>query len=223
VTTFLEWRFLLLTLLVCVYLLTTPLIAGSGLVQMMLETLLLATLLVTLSANPRGYKLRRVLLVLWSVSVLGTLSSMFLTQPHLWKWYRTVELLTTVPVLVLMSIGMLAFVRRQRSLTLDSVFATVAAYLMLAILFTQIYLFLITWNPDSFSMPIDATDRSVHMLQADMTYFSLVTLATVGYGDILPATHTARMFAMFESVVGQFYIAVVVAMFVGMYSAQRKS
>jgi voltage-gated potassium channel len=51
----------------------------------------------------------------------------------------------------------------------------------------------------------------------------LVTLATVGYGDILPASHTARMFAMFEAVVGQFYIAVVVAMFVGMYSSQRKS
>jgi hypothetical protein len=94
---------------------------------------------------------------------------------------------------------------------------------MVALLFTQIYLFLITWNPDSFSMPIDPADRSVQMLQADMTYFSLVTLATVGYGDILPASHTARMFAMFEAVVGQFYIAVVVAMFVGMYSSQRKS
>jgi voltage-gated potassium channel Kch len=29
----------------------------------------------------------------------------------------------------------------------------------------------------------------VHLLRADMTYFSLVTLATVGYGDVLPATH----------------------------------
>ena len=55
-----------------------------------------------------------------------------------------------------------------------------------------------------------------------MTCFSLVTLATVGYGDILPATPTARMLAMFEAVVGQFYVAVVVALFVGMYSSQSR-
>jgi hypothetical protein len=55
-----------------------------------------------------------------------------------------------------------------------------------------------------------------------MTYFSLVTLATVGYGDVLPATNTARMLAMMQAVTGQFYVAVVVAIFVGMYSRQRQ-
>lgn len=89
-------------------------------------------------------------------------------------------------------------------------------------MFTQIYLFLITWDPASFSLSAEAASRSVPLLQADMTYFSLVALATVGYGDILPATHTARMIAMFEAVVGQFYIAVVVALFVGMYSSQKR-
>jgi hypothetical protein len=55
-----------------------------------------------------------------------------------------------------------------------------------------------------------------------MTYFSLVTLATVGYGDILPRSETARMMAMIEAVVGQFYVAVVVAAFVGMFAARRR-
>ena len=87
---------------------------------------------------------------------------------------------------------MLAFVRRERSLTIDSIFATVAAYLLLAIQFAQLYLCLITWDPTSFSLPIDAVDRPTHLLQSDMTYFSLVTLATVGYGDILPLSATAR-------------------------------
>ena len=64
--------------------------------------------------------------------------------------------------------------------------------------------------------------RPVHLLQADMTYFSLVTLATVGAGDVRRATHTARMLAMFQAVVGQFYVAVIVAPFVDMYSSQRR-
>jgi uncharacterized membrane protein len=117
---------------------------------------------------------------------------------------------------------MLAFVQRERRLTLDSIFATVAAYLLLALLFAQIYLCLMTWNPASFSLPVDAAERPAHLLQSDMTYFSLVTLATVGYGDVLPATHTARMLAMFQAVIGVFYLAVVVAMFVGTYASQPR-
>ena len=217
-----EWRFLLLTLLICVFLLTTPLIVGNWLVQIVMEALLLATVLVTLSANPGWQRLRRVLVVLWLVSVAGTLLSVFAIRPDLWRWHRTIELLTIVPVLAVVAAGMLAFVRRQHTLTVDSIFASVAAYLLLAVLFTQLYLCLITWNPASFSLPVEAAGRSAQLLQADMTYFSLVTLATVGYGDILPATHTARMLAMFQSVVGVFYVATVVALFVGTYSSQRR-
>jgi voltage-gated potassium channel len=220
--TFTEWRFLLLTLLICTFLLTAPLIAGSWQIQMLLEALLLATVLVTVSANPGWHKLRRVMVALWGVSVTGTLLSVLSVQPGLWQWYRTVELLTLVPVLAVVALGMFAFVRRQHTLTIDSIFATVVAYLLLALLFAQLYLCLLTWDPASFSLPVEAALRPTHLLQADMTYFSLVTLATVGYGDILPVTNTARMLAMFQAVVGQFYVAVVVAMFVGMYASQRR-
>jgi hypothetical protein len=177
---------------------------------------------VTVSANPRWLKLRRVLVVLWLLSVAATLLSVFSIRPDLQRWHRTIELLTIVPVLAMLAAGMIAFVMRQHTLTADSIFATVAAYLLLAMLFTQLYLCLITWNPASFSLPVAAAGRPAHLLQADMTYFSLVTLATVGYGDILPATHTARMLAMFEAVVGVFYVAAVVALFVGTYSSQRR-
>jgi hypothetical protein len=217
-----EWRFLLVTVLICAFLLTTPLIAGNWPAQMVMEALLLATVLVTVSANPGWHRLRRALVVLWLMSAIGTLLSVYSVRPDLRHWYRTVELLTTVPVLAVLAAGMLAFVRRQRTLTVDSIFATVAAYLLLALLFTQLYLCLITWDPASFSLPVDAAGRPINLLQADMTYFSLVTLATVGYGDVLPATHTARMLAMFQAVVGVFYVAAVVAVFVGTYSSQRR-
>lgn len=219
---FADWRFLLLTLLICAFLLTSPLIVGNWPVQMVMEALLLATVLVTVSANPGWQKLRIVMVGLWLVSVAGTLLSVFSVRPNLWQWYRTIELLTLVPVLAVVAASMLVFVRRQRTLTIDSIFATVAAYLLLALLFAQLYLCLITWDPASFSLPIAAPGRPTHLLQADMAYFSLVTLATVGYGDILPTTHAARMLATFQAVVGQFYLAVVVALFVGMYSSQRR-
>ncbi len=221
-TMFAEWRFLLLTLLICAFLLSVPLIVGNWPVQMVMEALLLAMVLVTVSANPGWHKLRRTLVVLWLMSMVGTLLSVYSVRPDLKLWYRTVELLTTVPVLAVLAAGMLAFVRRHRTLTVDSIFATVAAYLLLALLFTQIYLCLMTWDPASFSLPVDSSGRPAHLLQADLTYFSLVTLATVGYGDVLPATHAARMLAMFQAVIGVFYIAAVVAVFVGKYSSQQR-
>ena len=213
----------MLTLLMCAWLLLAPLLSADWRVQLLLEAFMLVTVLVTVWANPQLSRLRNVLIVLWLASVAGTLLSIATTEHPAWRWSRTLELLSLVPLMAMLAAGMLAFVLRERTLTLDSIFATIAAYLLVAVLFAQIYVCMITWNPASFSLPVEVANRPVHLLQSDMTYFSLVTLATVGYGDILPATATARTLAMIEAVTGQFYVAVVVAIFVGMYSSQRRN
>ena len=219
---FAKWRFLALTLLICAWLLVTPLFKGDWRVQLLMEAFLLATLLVTVWANPQWSRLRHVLIALWLFSIAGTLLSLVPIQHPAWRWSHIIELLTQVPLLGLLAAGMLAFVLRERTLTVDSIFATVAAYLLEAALLSLFYVCMIIWNPESFSLPVEAANRPVYLLQADLAYFSLVTLATVGYGDILPVTTTARMLAMFQAVIGQFYIAIVVAIFVGMYSTQRR-
>jgi hypothetical protein len=53
-----------------------------------------------------------------------------------------------------------------------------------------------------------------------MGYFSLITLSTVGYGDILPLTMQARFAAAAEGITGQFYLAILVARLVGMQMTQ---
>jgi len=52
-------------------------------------------------------------------------------------------------------------------------------------------------------------------------YFSFVTLATLGYGDIVPVTPTARGFAVSEAILGQLYLAVLVARLVGAVASRR--
>jgi voltage-gated potassium channel Kch len=49
-------------------------------------------------------------------------------------------------------------------------------------------------------------------------YFSFVTLATLGYGDIVPHTDLARGVAMVEGIGGQLFLAVLVARLVSLYS-----
>jgi len=50
-----------------------------------------------------------------------------------------------------------------------------------------------------------------------LTYFSFVTLTSVGYGDVIPVSHPARTFSWIEAVVGQLYLAILVARLVGMH------
>ncbi|HET6879389.1 MAG TPA: potassium channel family protein, partial [Pirellulales bacterium] len=54
-----------------------------------------------------------------------------------------------------------------------------------------------------------------------LAYFSFVTLTTAGYGDIVPATSLTRILAALEAVVGQFYLAVLVAGLVGIRVSRR--
>jgi len=54
---------------------------------------------------------------------------------------------------------------------------------------------------------------------ATLVYFSFVTLSTVGYGDITPLSPPARSFAFMEAIIGQIYLAVLVARLVGLHIA----
>ncbi len=56
----------------------------------------------------------------------------------------------------------------------------------------------------------------------DLVYFSFVTLASLGYGDIAPIGGLPKTLAYLEALIGQFYLAVMVASLVGIYSAGRK-
>ena len=48
-------------------------------------------------------------------------------------------------------------------------------------------------------------------------YFSFVTLTSLGYGDVSPISHTAQMLSMWESIIGQSYLTIIVARLVGLH------
>lgn len=217
-----EWRFLQLTLFIVAWMLLSPHGQDRWLAHLLLQVFVVNSVVVTLWANPAWRRIRVLAFMLWVVSLGGSLAAV-LPLPVEWRHLvRTVEVASLVPLLALMSAGILTFVFRKQRLSADGIFATVAVYLLIAILFAQLYLLTLEWQPDSFGLPVPATERPPQLLQSDMVYYSLVTLATVGYGDILPVGETARALAVIEAVVGQFYVAVVVAVFVGMFAAQRR-
>ena len=70
--------------------------------------------------------------------------------------------------------------------------------------------------PELSAEPLDLAAMEVRRLSVFM-YYSLVTLTTLGYGDITPVTPLARNLAAFEAVMGQLYIAILVARLVGLH------
>ena len=87
----------------------------------------------------------------------------------------------------------------------------------MGIIWTLLYSAVDTAFPGSFSSPA-AQKRPSRCRRPDrgtLGYYSFITLATVGYGDVTPTTPLARTLAWIEAVTGQFYLAILVAGLVG--------
>ena len=110
---------------------------------------------------------------------------------------------------------------RQREVTTNMIFGAVVAYLLAAVGFAYLYEVLELLQPGAFSgIPDGASPQA---LGDALLYFSLVTLTTVGYGDILPASSLARPLAVLEGVFGTLYLAVMIARLVGLNIAAGMS
>jgi voltage-gated potassium channel Kch len=53
-------------------------------------------------------------------------------------------------------------------------------------------------------------------------YVSLTTISTLGIGDIVPATQTARLLVSAEAVLGQIFLVTVVAIVVARFAGERR-
>ncbi|MEM8620311.1 MAG: potassium channel family protein [Actinomycetota bacterium] len=109
----------------------------------------------------------------------------------------------------------LRVVMRQRRVTGDTLFGVVAAYLAIGVLFAMIYTIIARWSPDSFEPPQPVIDG-----QTDLFYFSFITLAGLGYGDIAPASDLVRVLAPLEAILGIILLAGLVGRIVGLQVAQ---
>ncbi len=94
-------------------------------------------------------------------------------------------------------------------------------YLLLGVIWAVAYTLIEMAAPGSFDGLTETGGASGW--NPSWLYFSFVTMTTLGYGDLLPLSATARMFAYLQAVFGQFYIAVLVAGLVGAYISSRQA
>ena len=215
-----QWRFLQLTLVIVTWIALMPLLTDKWTGHLAMQLLLLDLMLVTLWANPQWGQLRLVILVLWALSLLASTGSVLGLAAGWDRLERILDVAFMIPVTLACVIGVALFAFRAERPTVDGIFAMVVAYLLIGMTFAELYYLLLVWNPDALKLLAPVATLDPHELRSQLVYFSMITLSTVGYGDILPASDQARMLAMVEAVVGQFFVAVVVAMFISMYTTQ---
>jgi len=114
--------------------------------------------------------------------------------------------------------NLLRFVLRAPSVNTEVLCASISAYLMLGLLWTVAYWLVAQVTPNAFSFN---TGPKETMSGFNAFYFSFITLSTVGYGDIAPASRIARWLAATEAMTGLLYVTVLIARLVSLYSTPK--
>jgi len=109
----------------------------------------------------------------------------------------------------------LHFAMRASQVDSEHLYAALSAYLLVGVFFGLFYWVIEQIVPGTFNAGAGFSRMSA-------IYFSFVTLATLGYGDIVPRTDVARGLAIIEGVGGQLFLAVLVARLVSLYSTRSK-
>ncbi len=107
----------------------------------------------------------------------------------------------------------------HHTVTAHTITGAISVYLLLSVIWALAFSAIELAHPGSFVVggrPLDASAHAGRSLAPELFYLSLASLTTVAYGDILPVTNPARRFAVLEAVVGQLYLAVLIARLVGL-------
>lgn len=101
----------------------------------------------------------------------------------------------------------------------NKIVGAICIYLLIGLIWALVYLWIAQAVPGAFT----GLEQEVWYDNfAEITYFSYVTLTTLGYGDISPVTPVARFFVYMEAIVGVFYMAVLVASLIGIRASSKR-
>ena len=196
--------YVLLGTMVAVPILSTLKFNGA-LIETLLAGCLLAAILPVGAVRNRPYLLIALVVVWLARMVTAWLDHRVLSETTLGLW-------TFIGLLA--AVAALRFAIGATQVDAEHLYAALSAYLLAGIYFGLCYWILEQMKPGTFSFPGEFS-------QASAIYFSFVTLATLGYGDIAPRADVARSIAIVEGVGGQLFLAVLVARLVSLYSKPK--
>ena len=182
---------------------------------LVVETVLVS--LVLLSAVPAVGGGRRTLM--WAIALV--VPALLGRWGHVaWsaRIFPEAGLVPTLLFILFVVLHLLRFILRAPRVNSEVLFAGVATYLMLGLLWAFAYILVHRMSPNSFTFTVGSSDGQT-MSGFNALYFSLITMSTVGYGDIVPVSPVARMLAMTQAMTGTIYMAVLISRLVALHTS----
>jgi hypothetical protein len=208
---YLRHRYAILFYTLLLTMVVAPLVAALKMRGALIEFFLAANLLAAVMPVDRK-KNRGILLMLTGAVWLARPVTAWFGHPALSA--MTLGVWTLIGLLA--AANVLRFAMQAKQVDAEHLYAALSAYMLAGIFFGLFYWVLEQLHPGTFILTGDFSRMSA-------IYFSFVTLATLGYGDIAPRADIARGFAIVEGVGGQLFLAVMIARLVSLYARDGTS
>jgi len=203
---YLTHRYTILFYTLLFTLVSSPILSALHYSGILVESLLAASLLAAI-LPVNGVRRRPILVLAMAMVWLARLLTAWLERPFLAD--ITLGIWTLIGLLA--AAAALRFAIRVSQVQSEHLYAALSSYLLAGIYFGLLYFVLEQMIPGTFSF-------DGRFSQTSAIYFSFVTLATIGYGDITPRGDIARGIVIFEGVGGQLFLAILVARLISLYS-----
>jgi adenine-specific DNA methylase len=121
----------------------------------------------------------------------------------------------TMVLIVALPVAIVSALRDARTVSIQAVFGAIAVYLVVGLAFAMLMNLDARLTDDPYFAQVHTASLSQYV------YFSYVTLATLGYGDLTPARAFGRLLAVFETIAGSLYLVTAVSLIVSRIGAER--
>ncbi|NEQ45249.1 MAG: hypothetical protein F6K00_17480 [Leptolyngbya sp. SIOISBB] len=212
-----ESKFVWVLIAVCLLVIVNPLLpdreAGKYIFNLLLSFIVVTGILAASDERQIIRQLTIVGLILIGLDWAGTLAARQIPAMEFTVYF--LYLLFVIAVTVAIMLGVI----RSQIVNLNIICGAVAAYLMIGLSGGFISLLIETQLPGSFLLNGELMPDQG--LPNALIYFSMVSLSTIGYGDITPAAPIARSVALAIGLVGQIYLTVLVAILIGKFLKEK--
>jgi hypothetical protein len=158
-------------------------------------------------------KRSRTLIILFLFTFVIEWVSGFFNLNAMFAITRTTNILFFLVIVVLL----IRQIATSKEVTVPVILGSITGYLLLGLVFSMLVTIIIKNNPAAYSNLPEHIITAHGANTSIPLYYTFVTMASLGYGDICPLTPLSRSLATLIAVTGQFYMAVIVAMLVGKF------